>query len=94
MMPQISLNFIDGSISSYCYILNSPKIFEQKRQVTKLGSVLCDLESDHTREKEEKNKRAAEVEENRRHKYEEKQGRENKDRLRGLDSCEDFSLLF
>ena len=42
------------------------------------------------REKEEKNKRATEVEENRRHKYEEKQVRENKDRLRVLESCEDL----
>ena len=46
------------------------------------------MESDRIREKEEKKKRATEVEENRRHKYEEKQVRENEDRLRGLESCE------
>ena len=40
------------------------------------------------REKEEKKKRATEVEENRRYKSEEKQVRKNEDRLRGLESCE------
>ena len=39
------LSFIDCSISSYCYIINSPKRFEQIRQSNKLESVLCDLES-------------------------------------------------
>ena len=42
------------------------------------------------REQEEKKKRATEVEENRRRKSEEKQVMENEDRLRGLESCEDF----
>ena len=45
-LSQIRLNFIDGSISSYCSILNSPERLEQKRQANKLASVLCDLESD------------------------------------------------
>ena len=27
-LPHIRLNFIDGSISSYCYILNSPEQLE------------------------------------------------------------------
>ena len=40
------------------------------------------------RQNKEKKKRATEVEENRRQKYEEKQVRENKDKLRGLESCE------
>ena len=53
-LPKIRLNFIDGSISSYCSILNSPKRLEQIRQAKKLASVLCDLESDCMREKEEK----------------------------------------
>ena len=42
------------------------------------------------REQEEKKKRATEVEENRRRESEEKQVMENEDRLRGLESCEDF----
>ena len=40
------------------------------------------------REKEENKNRATEVEENIRQKYEKKQVRENKDTLRGLESCE------
>ena len=45
-LPQIRLKFIYGSISSYCYIFNSPKRLEQIRKANKLASVLCDLESD------------------------------------------------
>ena len=40
------------------------------------------------RENEEKKKRAAELEENRRQKYEEKQVTENDYKLRGFESCE------
>ena len=87
-LPQRRLNFIDGSISSYCSILNSPERLEQIRQANKLVSVLCDLESDRIRENEEKKKRETEVEENRRQKYEEKQVRDNENKLRGLESCE------
>ena len=46
------------------------------------------------REKEEKKKRATEDEENKRRKYEYKQVRENKDRLRGLESCEALVCSF
>ena len=53
-----------------------------------MASVLCDLESDRIRDKGEKKKRATEVEENRRQKSEEKQVRDNEDKLRGLESCE------
>ena len=77
MMPHIRLNFIDGSISSYCFIINLPKRLEQIRQANKLESVLCDLYSDQMRENEEKKKIATEVEENRRKKSEEKQVMEN-----------------
>ena len=87
-MPQRRLNFIDGYISSYCFILNSPKLLEEIRQANKLTSLFCDLESDRMRGKEEKKTRAMETEENRRRKTEEKQVRENVNRLRGLESCE------
>ena len=40
------------------------------------------------REKEDKKKRATKVEENRRQKSEEKQVRDNEDKLRDLESCE------
>ena len=56
-LPQRRPNFIDGCISSYCYILKSPERLEQIRKANKLASVLCDLESDRIREKEEKKKK-------------------------------------
>ena len=65
-LPQRRLNFIDGCISSYCSILNSSERLELIRQANKLASVLCDLESDRIRDKEEKKKKATEVEDNRR----------------------------
>ena len=42
-LPQRRMNFIDGSISSYVSILNSPERLEQIRQANKLAYVLCDL---------------------------------------------------
>ena len=45
-LSQRRLNFIYGSISSYCSILNSPERLELIRQANKLASVLCDFESD------------------------------------------------
>ena len=56
------MNFVDGSVSSYCYIINSPKRLEEIRQANEFASVLCDLESDRIRGKEEKKKRATEAE--------------------------------
>ena len=44
-LPQRRLNFIGGSISSYCYILNSPEQLEHIRQANKLASVLCNFYS-------------------------------------------------
>ena len=51
-LPQRRLNFIDGSISIYCSIFNSPEQLEQIRKTKKLASVLCDFESDRIREKQ------------------------------------------
>ena len=87
-LPQRRLNFIDGSISSYCSILNSPERLEQTRQANKLAYILCDFESYRMRKNEDNKNRETEVEENRRQKCEEKQVRENEDRLIGLESCE------
>ena len=67
-LPQRRLNLIDGSISSYCSILNPPEQLEQIRQANKLASVLCGFDSDRIRDKEENKKRETEVEENRRQK--------------------------
>ena len=74
-LPQIRLNFIDGCISSYCSILNSPKQLEQIRQENRLASILCYLESDCMRENDEKKKRETDSEKNRRRKSEENQVR-------------------
>ena len=40
------LKIIDGSISSYCSIINSPKRIHMIKQANKFASVLCDIESD------------------------------------------------
>ena len=48
-LTQRRLNFIDGYISSYCSILNSPKQLEWIRKAKKLAYVLCDLEAYHMR---------------------------------------------
>ena len=45
-LPQRRLNFIDGYISSYCSIINSPERLEQIIQAKKIAYFLCDLESD------------------------------------------------
>ena len=87
-LPQIRLNFIDGYISSYCSVINSPKRLEEVKQSNKMASIMCDLESDCMREREEENKRGMEADENRSRKSEEKQVRGKKDRLRVLDRCE------
>ena len=72
-LPQRRLNFIDVCTSSYCSILNSPEQLELIRQTKKLASVLCYLESDQIREKDDRKKKVTEVEGNRRQKSEEKQ---------------------
>ena len=56
-LSQRRLKFVGGSISSYCYILNSPECLEHKMQSKTLAYVMCALGSDHVREKEEKKKR-------------------------------------
>ena len=62
ILPNRFLNLFDGSISSHCSILNSPKRLKHIRQANKLECVLCDLEHGYMREKEEKKKRAMEAE--------------------------------
>ena len=74
--PLIRLNFIDSSISSYFYIINSLGLFDQIMQTNKLASVLCDLNSDRMRKNEDKNKRTSDSAENRGRKSEEKKVRE------------------
>ena len=47
---QRRLNFMDGYISSYCFIINTPERLELIGQANKSASVLCNLDSDRTRE--------------------------------------------
>ena len=86
--PQRRLNIIDGYISSYCSILNSPKHLHMIKQANKLASVICDIESDRLLEKEERKKRVTYAEYQRKKKYENKQTRDSEERLKGLDDSE------
>ena len=45
-LPHIRLKLIDGSISSYCYIINFPERFDLINQEKKLASILGVIESD------------------------------------------------
>ena len=63
------INLIDGSISSYCYIINSPERLRMIKQANDLLYVLCDIESDHLGEREDGKKRAMEAEYQRKKKY-------------------------
>ena len=56
-LPQRRLNLIDGSISSYCSILNSPERLRMIKQANKLAPVLCDIESYRLGGKEDRKKR-------------------------------------
>ena len=76
-LHQQRLNLIDGSISSYYSILNSPKQLRMIKQANELASVLCDIEPDRIWEKEERKKRATEEEDQRKNKYNQKNMRDN-----------------
>ena len=51
MMPQRILNLIDGSISSYCSVLNSTECLDMIKQANKLVSVIGDIYYDCLRGK-------------------------------------------
>ena len=52
-LPHRSMNCIDVSISSYCFVINLPERLENISQANKLESVMCDLESNGMRGKKE-----------------------------------------
>ena len=56
-LHQKSLKLIDGYISSYCYILNSPKRLCMIKQANELASVICDIESGRLGSKEDRKQR-------------------------------------
>ena len=67
---------IDGSISSWCSVLNSPERLELIRQTNELAKVLGELEDDCLQDKEEKQRKALEEEKKRQERREEKRKRE------------------
>ena len=76
-LTQKRLNLIDGSITSYCYIINSTERLHMIKQENELASVLCDIESDRIGAKEESNNRAMEAEYQSKNKYEQKYMRDD-----------------
>ena len=63
-----NVNLIDGSISIYCSILNSPERLHIIKQANELESVLCDIESDRLGANYDRKKRAMEAEDQRKNK--------------------------
>ena len=76
-LPQQRLDLTDGSISSYCSIINSPKRICMIKQVNDLVSVLCDIESDLLWANEDRKKRAMEADDQKKKKSEQKQIRDD-----------------
>ena len=60
-LPQIRLNFIDGYISSYFSIINSPEQLDMINQEGQVVSVLDNIQSEKLGDKEDRKKRAMEV---------------------------------
>ena len=67
-----SMNLIDGSISSYCSIFNSPKWLRMINQANELAYIICDIESGRLGTKEDRKKRAMDAEDHRKNKYAQK----------------------
>ena len=82
------LNLIGGSISSYYSIINSTEWIHMIKQENWLSSFLGHIQSDHLGLKEGRKKIDMVAEEYSMKKYEQNQIREDKQRLKGLDTCE------
>ena len=87
-LPQKRLNLIDGSISSYCSILNCTERLCMIKQANEFAFVLCDIEYERLGAKEDGKKRATEAEDHRKKKSEQKQMRDYEERLKGNDTFE------
>jgi hypothetical protein len=83
-LPTRRLNMIDGNISSWCLVLNSPERLELIRQANELAKVLGELEEDCLREKEEKQRKALEEEKKKQECKEEKREKELQEREEAL----------
>ena len=93
-LPQRRTNIIDGSISSYCSILNSPEWLHMINKENELVSVLCDIESDRFESKEDRNKRDMEAEDHSKNKSEHNHIKNDYERLKGLDTCKVCFIQF
>ena len=82
------LNIIYGSIFSYCSIFNFPGRPHMIKRSNKVMSVLCDIEYDRLGAKEDINNRAMGAEDQGKKKSEQKQMRDDDERLKGLETCE------
>ena len=89
-MPQQMMNIIDGYISSYCFIFNSAKQLNMIKQANEFSSFICDIESERLREKDDGKNKAMNEEDQRNKKSEQKQIRDDDDRLKCLDNCGGF----
>ena len=87
-MPKRKLSLIDGSILSYCSIIKSTKRLDMIKQPNKLLYIIGDIEYDRLGEKEDRRKIATEAEYQRNNKSEQKKVRQNRKRLKGLETCE------
>ena len=86
-LPQQRLNLIDGCISSYCSILNSPERLDLIKKANKLVSVLSDIESDRLWGDSDINKILVEAEDYSNKKSEQKYMSEYYWRLKSLNIC-------
>ena len=68
-LPQRRIKLIDGSISSYCSMINSTKWLDLTKQANELACVHGDIDSDHLGEKEDRKKIDMEAEDKRKNKY-------------------------
>ena len=59
-LPQRRLNFIDGTVSSHCGVLNSPERLNLIRQANEVSAVMADLEKERLEKKEEKRRKKIE----------------------------------
>ena len=82
------INLIDGSISSYWYILNSPEQIYTIKKENRLASVIGDKESDHLWAKEDRKNIVMEAEYQRKNKSEQNHMRDNHERLKTIETCE------
>ena len=87
-LTQKKLNIIDGSISSYVSILNSIECLHMIKQANQLASIICDIDSDCLRAKQDRNNRVMEAQDHRNNKSEQKQMRDDDKRLKGIETCE------